>query len=96
MKEIGIRKVLGAPVFSIIALINKEFIWLIATANIIAWPAVYYSIDLFLQNYPYKIVIDLWIFVTAGLFTMIIAILTISSQALRAAVRNPVDVIKYE
>lgn len=96
MKEIGIRKVLGAPVINIVSLINKEFLLLITIANIIAWPLVYYCTDLFLQKYPFRISIDLWNFVIGSSFTLIIAVLTISTLALRAAIRNPVDVIKYE
>jgi putative ABC transport system permease protein len=95
-KEIGIRKVLGAPVSAIVRLINKEFIWLIAFANFIAWPAVYYCANKFLQNYAYRIPIDIWTFVTAGFLTLVIAVLTISVYAARAGLRNPVDVIKYE
>ena len=95
-KEIGIRKVLGAPVSAIVRLINKEFIWLIAFANFIAWPAVYYCANKFLQNYAYRIPIDIWTFVTAGFLALVIAVLTISVYAARAGIRNPVDVIKYE
>jgi putative ABC transport system permease protein len=77
-------------------LISKEFIWLIALANIIAWPAVYYCTSKFLQNYAYRVSIDMWIFLKAGLLAITIAFLTISIHAVRAGVRNPVDVIKYE
>ena len=95
-KEIGIRKVLGAPVSAIVRLINKEFIWLVVFANFIAWPAVYYCAHKFLQNYAYRIPIDIWTFVTAGFLALVIAVLTISVYAARAGIRNPVDVIKYE
>jgi putative ABC transport system permease protein len=95
-KEIGIRKVLGASVFVIVRLINKEFIWMIAFANFIAWPAVYYCTNKFLQNYAYRIPIDIWTFATAGFLALVIAVLTISVYAARAGIRNPVDVIKYE
>lgn len=95
-KEIGIRKVLGAPVSSIVRLISREFIWLVALANLIAWPVVYYSTHKFLQNYAYRIPIDIWTFLKAGFLALLIAFLTVSVHAVRAGVRNPVDVIKYE
>ena len=95
-KEIGIRKVLGASVPTIIRLINKEFIWLIAMANFIAWPTVYYCARKFLQNYAYRVPIDIWTFVMSGFLALVIAALTISIHALKAGIRNPIDVIKYE
>jgi putative ABC transport system permease protein len=95
-KEIGIRKVLGASVSAIVRLISREFIWLIVLANFIAWPAVYYCTHKFLQNYAYRIPIDIWTFMKAGFLALAIAFLTVSVHAVRAGVRNPVDVIKHE
>ncbi len=95
-KEIGIRKVLGAPVSAIVRLISEEFIWLIVLANFIAWPAVYYCTYKFLQNYAYRIPIDILTFLKAGFLALAIAFLTISVQAVRAGLRNPLDVIKHE
>jgi putative ABC transport system permease protein len=95
-KEIGIRKVLGASVADIARLINREFIGLIVLANLIAWPVVYYCLDKYMQNYAYRIHMDVWTFITAGLLTLLIASLTISFHAVRAAFKNPVEVIKVE
>jgi len=95
-KEIGIRKVLGASAQNITKLIIKEFIWLIGVANIIAWPIVYYCINLYLQNYSYRVSIELWIFAAAGLLTMCIAVLTIGVQALKATLANPIHSLRYE
>jgi putative ABC transport system permease protein len=95
-KEIGIRKVLGASVIAIVRLINKEFVWMIAFANIIAWPAVYYCANKFLQNYAYRIPIDIWTFAAAGFLSFVIALLTISVHTVKAGIQNPVDAIRYE
>lgn len=95
-KEIGIRKVLGASVIAIVRMINKEFLWMIAVANIVAWPAVYYFANKFLQNYAYRIPIDIWTFATAGFLSFVIAIFTISVHTVKAGTKNPVDAIKYE
>lgn len=95
-KEIGIRKVLGASVIAVVRLINKEFLWMIAVANIVAWPAVYYCANKFLQNYAYRIPVDVWTFVTAGFLSFVIAVLTISVHTVRAGIQNPVDAIRYE
>jgi putative ABC transport system permease protein len=95
-KEIGIRKVLGASVFAIVRMINKEFIWMIAFANVIAWPSVYYFANKFLRNYAYRIPVDIWTFLAAGLLSFLIAVLTISVHTVKAGIQNPVDAIKYE
>jgi len=95
-KEIGIRKVLGASVPAIMRLINKEFLWMIIFANIIAWPAVYYSTNMFLQDYAYRISIDIWTFITAGILSFAIAVLTTSIHGIKASIQNPVNTIKYE
>ena len=95
-KEIGIRKVLGASVIDVVRLINKEFLLMIAIANILAWPAVYYCANKFLQNYAYRIPVDVWTFVTAGCLSFVIAVLTISVHTVKAGIKNPVDAIRYE
>jgi len=96
IKEIGIRKVLGSSAFNIVALLSKEFIKLVLIANVIAWPIAYFAMNLFLQNYAYRTSINLFTFVAVGVATFIIALLTVSTQAIRAALANPVEALRYE
>src|SRR5688572_25651748 len=96
IKEVGIRKVLGASVGSVIYLFSKEFIILIAIAFIIASPVAWYFMDKWLQNYVYRIDISWWIFIVGGISAIIIALLTVSFQAIKAAVANPVKSLKSE
>jgi len=95
-KEIGMRKVLGASVHSIVILLSKEFSRWVLLANIIAWPAAYYAMNRWLQNFPYRVHIQLWIFLSAGVIALAIALVTVSSQAIKAALSNPVEILKNE
>jgi len=95
-KEIGVRKVLGASVPSIIQLLSKEFSKWVLLANVISWPIAYYAMQRWLQDYPYRTQISLWIFPIAGVSAFVIALLTVSYKALRAARSNPVEALKYE
>ncbi|MGD8778034.1 MAG: ABC transporter permease [Ignavibacteria bacterium] len=95
-KEIGIRKVIGATVSNIVMLLSKQFIILILIANVIAWPVAYFVMDLWLQDFTTQIEIDLIPFILAALFTFVIAFLTMSYQAIKAALTDPVKSIKYE
>jgi putative ABC transport system permease protein len=95
-KEIGIRKVLGATVPNILRLLSKEVLVLIVVAFIIAWPVAFYALNKWLQNFAYRIDLDIYIFVFAGLIALAIAILTISFQSIRVALANPVKSLKYE
>ena len=95
-KEIGIRKVLGAQISNITWLVSKEFLLLIFVANIIAWPSAYYFIDRWLQNFAYRINIGLGIFLVSGMIALVIALLTVSYQTIKAARANPVDSLRYE
>jgi len=95
-KEIGIRKVLGASVSNITFLLSKEFIKWVLIANIIAWPFAFYAMSKWLQNFAYRIQIGLGVFILSGIIAMLIAIFTVSYQAVRAANSNPVDALKYE
>jgi putative ABC transport system permease protein len=95
-KEIGIRKVLGASVPGVVALLSRDFLKLIAVANLIAWPLAYFGMNRWLQNFAYKTGIDVWIFIFTGLIAIGIALATVSYQSIKAALLNPVDAIKYE
>jgi putative ABC transport system permease protein len=95
-KEIGIRKVLGATVTGIVHLISKEFLILVALANVIAWPVAYYAMSKWLQNFAYRIDIGLGTFLLAGLLALLIALITVAFQAVKAALANPVEALRYE
>jgi putative ABC transport system permease protein len=95
-KEIGIRKVLGASVSGIVALLSKEFVKLILLANLIAWPIAYFTMNKWLQDFAYRIEIGWWVFALAGGMALLIALLTVSTQAIKAALANPVEALRYE
>jgi putative ABC transport system permease protein len=95
-KEIGIRKVLGASVPQVTSILTHDFIKWIVLSNIIAWPIAYYFMNKWLQNFAYKIDISFWMFVVSGGITLLIALTTVSFQALKAALANPVDSLMNE
>ena len=95
-KEIGIRKVLGASVSRITALLSKDFLQLVLISSIIAFPFSWWAMHEWLQNYAYRIQMSWWVFVIAGILAILIAIFTISFQAIRAAVANPVKNLRTE
>ncbi len=95
-KEIGIRKVLGASVRGIVLMLSKQFTKWILLANFIAWPVAYYFMDRWLKNFAYRIDIGIWTFVLSGVLVLLIAIMTVSYQSIKAAVANPVDSLRYE
>lgn len=95
-KEIGIRKVLGSSVTSIVALLSKDFLKLLLIALIIAIPLAYYAMDTWLQNYAYRIEIAWWVFIFIGFLTFSIAFLTISFQSIQAALTNPIKSLRTE
>lgn len=93
-KEIGIRKVLGAKVSSIVQLVSNEFLVMITISNIIAWPIAYFLLDSWLNNFAYKMSIGIDIFLLAGTFAFLLAGVTIGTQAYKAAYKNPVTIIR--
>jgi putative ABC transport system permease protein len=95
-KEISIRKVLGATVPNITFNLSKDFLKLVLLANIIAWPLGFYVMTHWLDNFVYRIGIEWWVFLVSGLLAQIIAIMTVSHQALKSALSNPADTLKYE
>ncbi len=96
VKEIGVRKVLGATVLNLTALLSKDFLKLVVIAIAIAVPLSVYALNQWLQKFEYRIALSWWMFVTAGLLTVFIAIVTVSYQAIKAALANPVDSLRSE
>ena len=95
-REIGVRKVLGATIAGIVLLLSKEFARWVAVANIIAWPAAYLLADRWLEDFAYRIGISWTTFVLAGFLALSIALIAVSFQAVKAALANPVDTLRYE
>ena len=95
-KEIGIRKVVGASVKEIVGLISGGFLKLVLMSNVIAWPIAWYAANKWLQSFAYRINLGVWPFVLAGVLVSLIALLTVSSQAIKAARANPVESLRYE
>jgi putative ABC transport system permease protein len=95
-KEIGIRKVLGASVSGLVKLLSKDFLKLVGISILISIPIAWYAIDNWLQDYAYRIEINWWVFVMAGVVAILIALVTVSFQAIKAAIANPIDSLKTE
>ncbi|MGH7238239.1 MAG: ABC transporter permease, partial [Candidatus Saccharimonadales bacterium] len=96
IKEIGIRKVLGASVSGLAGLLSKDFLKLVGISCIIAFPMAWWFINSWLNGYQYRINIDWWTFAVAGLLAMLIALITVSFQAIKAALMNPVKSLRSE
>jgi putative ABC transport system permease protein len=96
IKEIGIRKVLGANVSTIVTLLSKDFLKLVAVSAIIAFPIAWYFMNNWLQDFAYRIGMPWWIFFIAGIVAALIALITISFQAIKAAIANPVKSLRTE
>ncbi|MFQ5630304.1 MAG: ABC transporter permease [bacterium] len=98
-KEIGVRKVLGASVAGVTALLSKDFAKMVLVANLIAWPIAWFAMHNYLLNFAYRIDpirTGWWVFALAGGLALLIALLTVSTQAIRAALANPVESLRYE
>ena len=95
-KEIGIRIVLGATAPNIVRLLLKEFVILVAVANVIAWPVAFWVMKGWLKDFSYRVSLNVWVFVGAGLLTLLIAMLTVSFQAIKAALADPANSLRYE
>lgn len=95
-KEIGVRKVMGASVSGLILHLTREFVRLVAVANVIAWPIAYYALTKWLEDYPYRIAVGIAPFVTAGALALFITLLTVGYTAFRAASADPVQSLRYE
>lgn len=96
IKEIGIRKVIGASVPSIVTLLSKDFLKLVAIATVISFPIAWYAMNSWLQDFAYRSTIPWWIFLGAGIIAVLIALGTISFQAIKAATANPVKSLRSE
>jgi putative ABC transport system permease protein len=96
IKEIGIRKVLGAGVGEIVTMISKDFVKLVLIAFLIAFPIAWWAMNKWLEGFAYRINISWWVFVLAGLLTIAIALLTVSFQAIKAAITNPIKSLRTE
>ena len=95
-KEIGIRKVLGATVSSIITMLSKEYLKLAFLGFLISIPIAWYAMDLWLQDFAYRINIELWMFASVGLIALVISLLTVGSQSIKASMASPVNSLKNE
>jgi len=95
-KEIGIRKVLGASLPEIIRLLSKEFFTWVIIANVFAWPLAFYFLNKWMQNFAFRVPIGIGIYVLSGVLALVIAMLTVFYQSIKAATANPVDSLRYE
>lgn len=95
-KEIGVRKVLGAPLSNIMWLLTGQFVKWVIIANLIAWPVGYWIMNRWLQGFAFRASLSLWVFMASGLAALTIAALTVSSQVIKAALANPAESLKYE
>jgi putative ABC transport system permease protein len=96
VKEIGIRKVLGASVPTILGLLSREIVILIIAANLVAWPAAWYLMDQWLGSFAYHITISPVVFLMAAIMAVAIALITVSFQTIKAAMTNPSSTLRYE
>ncbi len=95
-KEIGIRKVLGSSVSSIVVLLCRKFFVLVAIANVLAWPVAFFAMNKWLENFPYHVKIGISTFVLTTMFAFVIALFTVGFQSVKAARANPIDSLRYE
>jgi len=95
-KEIGIRKVLGASVVNIVNHLNKGFIRWVFIANLIAWPTACFVMNRWLRNFSYRIELTWWMFALAAVLSLLIALITVSFQTIKAALKNPIESMRYE
>ncbi|HTE25238.1 ABC transporter permease [Flavitalea sp.] len=96
VKEIGLRKVLGATVFNLTSLLSKDFLKLVIISNIIAFPVAWWATNKWLQEYAYHIDVKWWVFGLAGLIAVCIALVTVSFQAIKAAIANPIKALRTQ
>jgi putative ABC transport system permease protein len=95
-KEIGIRKVLGASASQVLLLLTRQFALLVLIANLIAWPVAYWISRNWLQDFAFRTTLTVWVFALSAGLALIVALLMVSFQSIRAALANPVDSLRYE
>jgi putative ABC transport system permease protein len=95
-KEIGVRKVLGASVGGVVVLFSKEFAKWVAIANLIAWPVGYLAMKSWLSGFAFRVPQPWWVFAASGAGALAIAMLTVSFQAMRSALSDPIKALRYE
>jgi putative ABC transport system permease protein len=95
-KEIGIRKVLGASVTQVTSMLSKEFLKFVLIASLIAFPIAWWAMNKWLQSFAYRINISWWVFLAATFIAILIALITVSFQAIKAAIANPVESLRSE
>jgi putative ABC transport system permease protein len=95
-KEIGIRKILGASLSGIVIILSKEYVKWIVLANVLAWPAAYVVMNQWLKNFAYRRDIGIGIFFLSAVLALVIALLTVSYQSIKAALADPVESLRYE
>jgi putative ABC transport system permease protein len=95
-REVGIRKVLGAPVPGLVSLLSRDFLLLVLAANLVAWPLAWFGLDKWLQAFPYRVQLTGWVFLAAGALSAGVALLTVGFQTLKAARANPVRSLRQE
>jgi putative ABC transport system permease protein len=96
VKEIGVRKVLGATVFNIVQMLSSDFIKLVVISAVISFPVAWWAMHRWLQDFAYRTTLNWWVFALAGIIGLIIALATMSFQAIRAALANPVKSLRTE
>lgn len=96
IKEIGVRKVLGATVSNLVSMLSKDFVKLVLISTVLAVPLAWWAMNKWLQDFAYRINIGWWVFAAAGVLALLIALLTVSSQAIKAAIANPVKSLRTE
>ena len=96
IKEIGVRKVLGASMPGILALLSKEIVVLIMAANLVAWPLAWYFMNEWLKGFAYHIDMNVFVYLLAAALAIIIALITVSTQTIKAALTNPAKTLRYE
>jgi putative ABC transport system permease protein len=96
IKEIGIRKVLGASVMNLTALLAKNFLRLVLIASLLAFPLAWWAMNNWLADFPYRVNISWWVFAATGMISLLIALITVSFQAIKAALTNPVKNLRTE
>jgi putative ABC transport system permease protein len=95
-KEIGVRKVLGADLANVVWLLTRQFVKWVIVATLIAWPLGYWAMNRWLEGFAFRTGLSAWIFLASGLAALGIAVMSVGSQVLKAALANPAESLKYE